>query len=189
MGKIPTLDGAGNMQSFNFTPEDMFWGQLAGCLEAIDAGTTYVLDHSHGNYTPEYGKSLLPCFFFAPASSLLSHSSCLFIPVPSVLPSHPVPTFLPHSSCPIALAQSFRPVVPASLLLLRRSCSLDLTRLLLPRSCPHALASWPCPPLLPPHPSPLVLASLALTSSPSFLPSHPCAFALSLFPLPLPNKH
>ncbi|KFY22972.1 hypothetical protein V493_06186, partial [Pseudogymnoascus sp. VKM F-4281 (FW-2241)] len=45
---------AGNMQSYNFTPEDMFWGQLAGCLEAIDAGTTYVLDHSHGNYTPEH---------------------------------------------------------------------------------------------------------------------------------------
>ncbi|KFY34467.1 hypothetical protein V494_06751 [Pseudogymnoascus sp. VKM F-4513 (FW-928)] len=47
---------AGNMQSYNFTPEDMFWGQLSGCLEAIDAGTTYVLDHSHGNYTIEHGK-------------------------------------------------------------------------------------------------------------------------------------
>ncbi|EWZ78941.1 hypothetical protein IWW34DRAFT_776179 [Fusarium oxysporum f. sp. albedinis] len=27
-----------NLQSFNFTPDDFFWGQLAGCLEAIDAG-------------------------------------------------------------------------------------------------------------------------------------------------------
>ncbi|KFX86123.1 hypothetical protein O988_09754, partial [Pseudogymnoascus sp. VKM F-3808] len=45
---------AGNMQSYNYTPEDMFWGQLASCLEAIDAGTTYVLDHAHGIYTPEH---------------------------------------------------------------------------------------------------------------------------------------
>ncbi|KFY08504.1 hypothetical protein V492_06171 [Pseudogymnoascus sp. VKM F-4246] len=45
-----------NIQSYNFTPEDIFWGQLSGCLEAIDAGTTYVLDHSHGTYTIEHGK-------------------------------------------------------------------------------------------------------------------------------------
>jgi hypothetical protein len=50
------LDGTGNMQSYNYTPEDMFWGQLASCLEAIDAGTTYVLDHAHGIYTPEHGQ-------------------------------------------------------------------------------------------------------------------------------------
>ncbi|KFY95915.1 hypothetical protein V500_02618, partial [Pseudogymnoascus sp. VKM F-4518 (FW-2643)] len=46
---------SGNPQSFNYTPEDMFWGQLGGCLEAIDAGTTFVLDHSHSIYTAEHG--------------------------------------------------------------------------------------------------------------------------------------
>ncbi|KFZ14192.1 hypothetical protein V502_06186 [Pseudogymnoascus sp. VKM F-4520 (FW-2644)] len=45
---------SGNPQSFNYTPEDMFWGQLGGCLEAIDAGTTFVLDHSHSIYTAEH---------------------------------------------------------------------------------------------------------------------------------------
>ncbi|CEI39906.1 unnamed protein product [Fusarium venenatum] len=29
--------------------EDIYWGQLGGCLEAINAGTTTVLDHSHVN--------------------------------------------------------------------------------------------------------------------------------------------
>lgn len=41
-----------------FTPEDVFWGSLAGCMEAIDAGTTSVLDFAHMNWTPEHGKWL-----------------------------------------------------------------------------------------------------------------------------------
>lgn len=36
----------------------MFWGQLGGALEAIDAGTTFVLDHAHGNQTNEHGRTL-----------------------------------------------------------------------------------------------------------------------------------
>lgn len=36
----------GNLQAFNFDPEDIYWGQLGGCLEAIDAGTTTV-DYAH----------------------------------------------------------------------------------------------------------------------------------------------
>ncbi|RHZ62452.1 uncharacterized protein CDV56_105925 [Aspergillus thermomutatus] len=46
---IPT----GSMQAYNYTPEDIFWGQLGGCLEALDAGTTTVVDHAHMNYSPE----------------------------------------------------------------------------------------------------------------------------------------
>jgi hypothetical protein len=38
----------GNLQSFSYTP-DIFWGQLGGCLEAIDAGTTFVVDHAHND--------------------------------------------------------------------------------------------------------------------------------------------
>ncbi|KAL6923968.1 hypothetical protein FSST1_001242 [Fusarium sambucinum] len=40
---------SGNLQSSNYTKEDIYWGQLGGCLEAINAGTTTVLDHSHVN--------------------------------------------------------------------------------------------------------------------------------------------
>ncbi|KAJ5930561.1 hypothetical protein N7466_006054 [Penicillium verhagenii] len=45
---------AGNMQSFNYTPEDIFWGQLAGCQESIHAGVTTVVDHAHLTYSPEH---------------------------------------------------------------------------------------------------------------------------------------
>ena len=47
----------GNMACYSFEPEDIYWGQLAGCLEALDAGTTTVLDHAHGCYTAEHGTS------------------------------------------------------------------------------------------------------------------------------------
>lgn len=148
------------MQSYNFTPEDMFWGQLAGCLEAIDAGTTYVLDHSHGNYTPEHGESLLPCFFFAPAFSLLSYRTCLFklLCPRSCLLALP-PSFLPPSSHPIAPASFLSP----------RSCS----SLLPPHFSPLVLSSLVL--------DSFALTSVTLTSSPSFLPFQPYPFAPSPF--------
>ncbi|KAL3492475.1 hypothetical protein BJX62DRAFT_202711 [Aspergillus germanicus] len=45
---------AGNIQSFNYTPEDIFWGQLAGCQESIYSGVTTVVDHAHMTYSPEH---------------------------------------------------------------------------------------------------------------------------------------
>jgi hypothetical protein len=46
----------GNMQSFNYQPEDIFWGQLAGSLASIDAGVTTVVDHAHMTYSPDHGQ-------------------------------------------------------------------------------------------------------------------------------------
>jgi hypothetical protein len=40
----------GNMQSANFTPEDVFWGELGGGLEALDAGTTSLVDYAYMSY-------------------------------------------------------------------------------------------------------------------------------------------
>lgn len=48
---------SGNLQSSNYTREDLYWGQLGGCLEAINAGTTTVIDHSHVNTFQGAGKS------------------------------------------------------------------------------------------------------------------------------------
>lgn len=45
----------GNLQSYSFDIEDIYWGQLSGCLESIDAGTTTVVDHAHLTYSPEHG--------------------------------------------------------------------------------------------------------------------------------------
>ncbi|OQE29649.1 hypothetical protein PENSTE_c002G09445 [Penicillium steckii] len=44
----------GNMQSSNYIPEDVFWGELGGCLEALDAGTTTLVDHAHINISPDH---------------------------------------------------------------------------------------------------------------------------------------
>ncbi|OGM39566.1 hypothetical protein ABOM_011786 [Aspergillus bombycis] len=47
---------SGNLQSYNYRPEDIFWGQLSGCLQSIDAGVTTVVDHAHMTYSPEHAK-------------------------------------------------------------------------------------------------------------------------------------
>jgi cytosine/adenosine deaminase-related metal-dependent hydrolase len=44
----------GNNQSVNYRPQDVFWGVLGGCLEALDAGTTTVVDHAHVNVSPAH---------------------------------------------------------------------------------------------------------------------------------------
>ena len=62
----------GNLQSFSYTPEDIFWGQLGGCLEAIDAGITCVVDHAHMTYSPNHATEALS----ATASSGLRSFFC-----------------------------------------------------------------------------------------------------------------
>ncbi|KAF5547610.1 5-methylthioadenosine s-adenosylhomocysteine deaminase [Fusarium phyllophilum] len=49
----------GNMASHSYKPEDVFWGQLGGCLEALEAGTTTIVDHAHILYTPEHNNAAL----------------------------------------------------------------------------------------------------------------------------------
>jgi cytosine/adenosine deaminase-related metal-dependent hydrolase len=41
----------GNMSASLFTPQDIFWGELACAMESIDVGTTTVVDHAHMNYS------------------------------------------------------------------------------------------------------------------------------------------
>ncbi|KAL3441168.1 hypothetical protein BJX65DRAFT_322537 [Aspergillus insuetus] len=45
---------SGNLASSHYTSSDVFWGQLGGLLEAIDAGTTTIVDHAHFNYEPSH---------------------------------------------------------------------------------------------------------------------------------------
>lgn len=47
----------GNFTASLHSSEDVFWGQLAGCLEMIDGGTTTVVDFAHINQTPEHSES------------------------------------------------------------------------------------------------------------------------------------
>lgn len=90
-----------------FSPEDVFWGELGGCMESIDAGTTMVVDHAHMNYSAEHctrsSKHLFPAdcsFFVSIASSALSatvasgiRSYFCYSPVPQA----PVASLAPYS--------------------------------------------------------------------------------------------
>ncbi|KAF7364155.1 Metallo-dependent hydrolase [Mycena sanguinolenta] len=49
----------GNFSVSLFTPEDIFWGELGGCLESIDSGTTMVVDHANMNYSAEHSSSAI----------------------------------------------------------------------------------------------------------------------------------
>jgi cytosine/adenosine deaminase-related metal-dependent hydrolase len=44
----------GNMAASLFSPRDIYWGELGGALESIDAGTTTIVDHAHMNYSREH---------------------------------------------------------------------------------------------------------------------------------------
>lgn len=44
----------GNFTAKLFSAEDTFWGQLGGCLEMIDCGTTTVADYAHINMSPDH---------------------------------------------------------------------------------------------------------------------------------------
>lgn len=67
-----------------FSVTDLFWGELSGALEALDAGTTTVVDHSHLNLGPEYPRAAL----HALATSGLRSVYCYSPPrhVPSLCP-------------------------------------------------------------------------------------------------------
>ncbi|KAL6249918.1 hypothetical protein RBB50_002219 [Rhinocladiella similis] len=47
------------MASFAYEPDDVYWGQLAGCMDSLNAGTTTVLDHSHASYTSHHANRAL----------------------------------------------------------------------------------------------------------------------------------
>ena len=81
---------SGMMKSYCYRPDDIFWGQLSGSLEAIDAGTTFVLDHSHGCYTRESAEQALKAsvasglrmvYALAPAMRLQKWDKEQFVPV------------------------------------------------------------------------------------------------------------
>ncbi|KAK2034720.1 amidohydrolase [Colletotrichum zoysiae] len=49
----------GNFGGSFYSIEDAFWGELGGALEALDGGTTTVVDHSSLNLGPEYPPTMI----------------------------------------------------------------------------------------------------------------------------------
>lgn len=71
----------------------MFWGTLAGCMEAIDAGTTTALDHAHLNWTNQHSKPAIAATLTSGMRSVFAYT----------------PTMLMDSASPIAFAQNLLP--------------------------------------------------------------------------------
>ncbi|KIV85869.1 hypothetical protein PV11_01522 [Exophiala sideris] len=68
---------SGNIMSYAYKAEDAYWGQLSGCLEAINAGTTLVLDHAHIAYTPEHATAALSATVGSGIRSILAYTNPL----------------------------------------------------------------------------------------------------------------
>ncbi|KAJ6606051.1 hypothetical protein DFH09DRAFT_1119187 [Mycena vulgaris] len=83
----------GNWTSSLFTPKDVFWGELGGCMEAVDAGTTMVVDHAHVNYSAEHSSSAISAIVSAGIRSYFCYC----------------PTSRIASWSPIEMADSFMP--------------------------------------------------------------------------------
>lgn len=66
---------SGNMQCYNYTPSDSYYGQLSGALEALDCGTTTVLDHAHGCYTAEHAQRIMDATIASGIRGLIALSS------------------------------------------------------------------------------------------------------------------
>ncbi|KIW24247.1 uncharacterized protein PV07_09975 [Cladophialophora immunda] len=82
----------GILQSSNYEPNDIFWGQLAGSLECINAGTTTVVDHSHLNYGKEYPKAAIAATIASGLRSIYGY--CFNIRVDSWHPFSLNPSFI-----------------------------------------------------------------------------------------------
>lgn len=63
---------SGNFIGSLYSPEDAFWGELSGAMEAVDAGTTSVVDHSSLNLGIEYRKKSIPFAFILSDTELRS---------------------------------------------------------------------------------------------------------------------
>lgn len=76
---------SGNFTAAFFTPADIFWGQLGGALEALDAGTTTVVDQAHMNYSAEHSDHALAGTMASGIRSIFCYT-----PTPLVTGWHPL---------------------------------------------------------------------------------------------------
>jgi len=52
----------------------MFWGELGGCLECLDVGTTTVVDHANLNCSPEHNKAAIAATISSGIRSVFCYS-------------------------------------------------------------------------------------------------------------------
>ena len=71
--------------SLHISPDEVYWGNLSGAMEAIDAGTTTILDHAHLNWTPQHSKH-------AVAGTISSGVRSIFAYTPTMLLESTMPS-------------------------------------------------------------------------------------------------
>ncbi|KAJ7613124.1 hypothetical protein FB45DRAFT_759371 [Roridomyces roridus] len=100
-----------------YDPDDVFWGQLGGCMEALDGGVTMVVDHAHINASAAHSSSALSAtessgirsyFCYSPIQSLRTASwSPKFQLVPWTPGAGPVPEWASNQLAELAAKQPF----------------------------------------------------------------------------------
>ncbi|MGC7098320.1 amidohydrolase family protein [Amycolatopsis lurida] len=63
-----------------FRPEDIYAGNLASAVEALDAGVTTTVDWSHGLWTPEHGDAAVEALRAVPGRWVLAYGNLLGAP-------------------------------------------------------------------------------------------------------------
>jgi cytosine/adenosine deaminase-related metal-dependent hydrolase len=64
----------GNLQYYNYSPEDVFWGELGGLLESINGGTTTIVDHAHMSKTADHVRAGLNATVMSGIRSVFCYS-------------------------------------------------------------------------------------------------------------------
>ena len=64
----------GNLQYYNYSPEDVFWGELGGLLEAISGGTTTIVDHALMSKTADHVRAGLDATVVSGIRSVFCYS-------------------------------------------------------------------------------------------------------------------
>ncbi|KAL4782569.1 Metallo-dependent hydrolase [Aspergillus varians] len=80
----------GPWQATHYTPEDIFWGQLGGCLEALDAGTTTVVDHAHMNISAAHSANAIEAIIASGIRSIFGYSPTMKLTAwkPELVPAY-----------------------------------------------------------------------------------------------------
>ncbi|KAL0565835.1 hypothetical protein V5O48_016183 [Marasmius crinis-equi] len=79
----------GNLTSNIHSREEIFWGQLGGCLNLLNAGTTTVLDHAHINVFPGSSEVAISATVSSGIRSLFCYTPTLIVKSWSPIELHP----------------------------------------------------------------------------------------------------
>ncbi|KAF1998600.1 Metallo-dependent hydrolase [Amniculicola lignicola CBS 123094] len=86
-----TYMASGNAQSFQYSPTATYYGQLAGMLEAINCGTTTVLDHAHMTYSPAHAHHAISATASSGIRSIFCYAPIMRMQSFNPLTPHPNP--------------------------------------------------------------------------------------------------